>query len=351
MGAGASRASGLGAALLVGIFALLMSTRLFGLLALLPVFDVLRWPFKGFPLAAFYLLLAGAWALRDVAEPGGGRARLAAGLAWGNLLLQLADPPAGRLAGADRALEARGHGGRAARGAAGAGDRRPGPAAPAAGRRRAARPQRRPGPGLPLRHPGRQIPRARLRSAGRQDQRRDRLPAETNGALVVRAERLARLVPALPRYLLVDAGEPAAAAAGRHRRRCGWPSPAATTCSSRTRRAIPIVSRREGGEALPFRWRTNGLELDLPADFPGGHLLFNVAGLAGLPRLPERRKHGRPRAAPPAAPGRAAAARPRRAALRRWRLPARAGSGRRRPAAVLLLLRPPRPPGASRPAG
>ncbi len=32
---------------------------------------------------------------------------------------------------------------------------------------------------------------------------------------------------------------------------------------------------------LDFRWRTNGIELDLPPGFGGGHVFFDVAGLAG----------------------------------------------------------------------
>ena len=45
--------------------------------------------------------------------------------------------------------------------------------------------------------------------------------------------------------------------------------------------ALPVVSLVESRRELPFRWRTNGIEVELPADSPGGPLLFNVAGLEG----------------------------------------------------------------------
>lgn len=268
----------LGAALLVGIFALLMSTRLFGLLAVLPVFDVLRWPFKGFPLAAFYLLLAAARVLLHAAGEGGGKARLAAGLAWLNLLLQLAIllPAAWRAPIGPWKLEGT------------VAELRAAPLVQAIGDQ------------------GRLL---LLQAEGEQPGRSDALglgflyatlagkyhvhgydplvakinaeigfPAETNGALVVRAEEWPRLAPALPRWVLVDEASrllPLLDAAAAFRRLASG----GHYVLFENARAIPIVTRAEGGEALPFRWRTNGLELDLPADFPGGHLLFNVAGL------------------------------------------------------------------------
>ncbi len=78
------------AALWAGLFTLAMSTVFYYLLYLTPLFASLRWPFKNFPVAAFFLLLAAAGGAGFFAALSPAKARLAAGLLWLNLGMQLA---------------------------------------------------------------------------------------------------------------------------------------------------------------------------------------------------------------------------------------------------------------------
>ena len=272
------------AALGAGLFALAMSTLLYYLLYLTPLFAALRWPFKNFPLAAFFLLVAAAGGLGIFAAGSPRRARLAAGLAWLGLALSAIlflvpgwRHPFGphsfdRSVAALRSsplMAAIGDDGRAITlGAAEDPTEVPSPVrlgflyATLAGK---------------------------YHLAGY-----DPLLAELNHRLAppTTANTELSFSPAAwpgirnslesvsGRYLLVSAGSslmPMLQA-----------DPALRLLAEdenirvfELKTAWPIVMRLEDRRPLPFRWRTNGLELDLPADFPGGRLLFNLAGLDG----------------------------------------------------------------------
>lgn len=272
------------AALWAGLFALAMSTLLYYVLYLTPLFASLRWPFKNFPAAAFYLMLAAAGAAAAFAAKSPARARVAAGLAWLNLLLQLillAVPsfrqPFGphRFTGTVAEL-------RASPVLAGIG---------AEGRVIAA--------GSP-RDPTREPEPARLgflyaSLAGKfhlagydpllaRINRELAPPTTANTELLFPSDAWPQVRGALEklsgRYLLV--------AADSELRETLASDPALRLVTSQgdlllfeLATALPVVFHLEDRAPLPFSWRANGIQLDLPADWPGGHVFFNVAGLDG----------------------------------------------------------------------
>jgi hypothetical protein len=272
------------AALVAGLFALAMSTLLYYLLYLTPFFASLRWPFKNFPLAGFFLLVAAAGGLGLFAAESPRRARLAAGLAWLSLGLEAIfflvpgwrhafgphdfDRPVAALRSSPL-IEAIGNDGRAITVNA---------------------PEDRPAPPAPVRLGFLYATLAgKYHLAGY-----DPLLAELNHRLsppTTANTELSFSPAAWPgiraslealsgRYLLVSAGsalEPVLAA-----------DPGLRLLAENEgmrlfelKTALPIVWQLEGRRPLPFRWLTNGIELDLPADFTGGRILFNLAGLDG----------------------------------------------------------------------
>ncbi len=290
--AGAQAASG--AALATGFLALVFCTPLYRLLLALPIFEVLRFPFKGFPIAAFYLLLAVAPALASWAAAGPRASCLAAALGWINLLLQLAlllqpgwrapiSPATIASTVADlRAsplLQPIGDQGRVVLLAA-QGD------PPEDGRPLAlgylyatlagkyhvhgydplvAKINHE--MGYPLRNDGElRLPLGSWRAFQPTLAARYLLLHEYSGLLAeVEASPGVRRLAAAEGFVLLE-------------------NPAAR----------PIVSRFEGGGDFPLRWNANGLEFDLPADFPGGRLLVNVAGLGGYRYYLDGRPLGAP---------------------------------------------------------
>lgn len=264
-----------------GIFALLMSTSLYWLLYQLPIFNVLRWPFKGFPIAAFFLLLPAASALAAWAAQRPHRIYLAAGLVWLNLLLELAvlapthwRAPIGdwqfertvKELRASPFLRAISDQGRVALLAA---DSDP-------------------------KEKGRPLALGFLYATlfGKYhvhgyDPLKARINVElgyqiaNDGEMRVLPGEWPKLFPKLKaRYLILHATSDLLAEVettpGVQRLKT-----AEGLVLFENLEALPIVSRAEEGKPIPFRWRTNGLELDLPPDFPGGHLLIVVAGLKG----------------------------------------------------------------------
>jgi hypothetical protein len=273
-------AGDLGTWLATGIFALLASTSLYGLLFELPFFSLLRWPFKGFPLAAFFLFLPAATMAAAWSAERAGRARLVLALAWLNLLLQLAllFPPAWRAPiGAwtmDRTvaelraaplLQAIGVDGRVVMLTA---EDEP------------------PGHGEPI-----SLAFLYATLAGKYHVHGyDPLVASINaemgfqignsGAIPVVKEGWPQLLPSLPRYLILAATSsllPRAEATPTLRRL----AVAEGFVVYENTGALPIVGWMEERRPIPFRWRANGVEAELPPEFTGGHLLFNFAGLDG----------------------------------------------------------------------
>ncbi len=269
------------AALAAGLAALAMSTALYYFLYLLPFFSTLRWPFKSFPIAAFFLLLVASRAAEDWVAAAPRRAALASLLAAVNLALQLAvllpetwrspftpyllDRPVAALR-ASPLLAAIGDQGRVALLAS--------------------------GEDPPSR--GRAVELGFLFAtlAGKYqihgyDPLRARINVElglkipNDGQIRLREDSWLEVAARPPaRYLLVDATS--------RLRRAIAATPAIRLLAVGDSMALyeapharPILSRMEDGRALPFAWRANGLELDLPPDFPGGRLLADVAGLAG----------------------------------------------------------------------
>lgn len=297
------------AAFAAGLFALLMSTLLYYLLYLTPLFASLRWPFKNFPVAGFFLLLAAAGGARLFAAGGPRRARLAAALLWLNLGLQLALflVPAWRQPFGphrfDRPVEALrqsplmraiGPGGRVIAALA---------------------PEDGPTPPAPIRLGFLYATLAGKYHLAGYDPLLAQLnqelspPTSANTELFFAAAAWPRIRASLEalsgRYLLVAAGSalrPALAADPGVRLLAEDEG----TLLFELAGALPLVLRLEDRSPLAFRWRTNGIELDLPADFPGGHVLFNVAGLDGY----QIRLDGEPQGPPAIAEKRPVAAAP-----------------------------------------
>ena len=268
------------AGLLTGVFALMMCTALFRWLAILPVFEVLRWPFKGFPIAAFYLFLPLAETLRSGTADEARRSRPLAGLAWANLVLQLLVllPPTWRAPISPWVFEGTvaelrsapllapiGSDGRVALLSSGASAPRATPLA-----------QNLLFPTLAKKY-GVQgydplVARINVELISSMASSMPGLPAAGKSGWPA--------IPHLPRYLIVDATSelvPVLAATPGVRQLIGDQGFALFENGH----ALPIVSWVERQQSLPFRWRANGVELDLPADFSGGHLLVDVAGLDG----------------------------------------------------------------------
>ena len=289
--------AGLGAALLAGLTALAICTSLYYLLYLTPLFASLRWPFKAFPIAAFFLLLPAAQVWRDWAGGERRRLRLAAALAGLNLLLQLLLllPAPWRSPftpyGLDRSvaelraaplLQPIGDQGRVALLAAGDDP-----------------PSRASALGLGF---------VFATLAGKyQVHGYDPLRAKLNVEIGLKIPNDGEIRIASSGFDEVAARPPARylilAGTSRLRRLADLHPGARRLAESEgfvvyeMAAALPIVHRLEDGRALPFRWRTNGIELDLPADFPGGSLLVDVAGLEGYRVLVDGRDQGAPEVA------------------------------------------------------
>lgn len=268
------------AALATGIVALLMSTSLYALLCQLPIFGVLRWPFKAFPLAAFFLFLPAVRMVAAWSTERPGRAPLVMALAWLNLLLQLAvliPPPWRAPIGVwrlDRSVA----------------ELRAAPfLRPIGDQGRVAylvSTSDRPVNGKPL-----SLGFLYATLAGKYHVHGyDPLVAKINAemgfdvpqwaAIAAIEEAWPQLVPRLPRYLIVFANSrllPMVERTPSMRRLAAdeglvlFENPG----------ALPIVSWMEKRQPIPFRWRTNGIEAELPPEFTGGRLLFDVAGLYG----------------------------------------------------------------------
>lgn len=268
---------------LTGAFALLMSTPLYWLLFQFPIFNVLRWPFKGFPIAAFLLLLPAAISLARWAEARPARLVLAVGLTWLNVLLELCvlapahwRAPIGpfridRTVAELRAsplLQAIGDQGRVALLAS---ERDP------------------PEPGNPLTlgflYPtlfgkyhvhGYDPLKARINvQMG--------YPLGNDSQLRLQVGAWPEILPRLKaRYLILRASshlltEIENATSPTLRRLVAHED----LVLYENLAAMPIVSRAEDGQPVTFRWRTQGIEVDLPPEFLGGHLLIVVANLDG----------------------------------------------------------------------
>ena len=267
-------------ALAAGILGLLMSTSLYALLGHLPIFGVLRWPFKTFPLAAFFLFLpvarmAAAWSAE---RPG--RARLVLALAWLNLLLQLAVllPPSWRapigVGQLDRSVA----------------ELRSAPLLqPIGDQGRVAFLVSKADP--PLRGEPLSLGYLYATLAGKYHVHGyDPLVAKINaemgfdipqwGAIPVTEGAWPRLLPILPRYLIFPVTSRLLPEVER--------TPSMRHLATQegfvlfeNPGALPIVGWMEKKQPIPFRWRVNGIEAVLPPEFTGGHLLFDVAGLDG----------------------------------------------------------------------
>jgi len=272
------------AAGLAGTFTLAMSTLLYYFLYLTPLFASLRWPFKNFPVAGFFLLLAAGGGAHLFAGENPRRRRVASSLLWLNLGMQLAlllvpawRHPFGphqlyRSVAALRAsplMEAIGDDGRAI--------------ALVSPEEKAFEPS-------PLRLGFLYATLAgKYHVAGY-----DPLLAQLNQELSPRVNFNTELVVApanwqkqrgelerlSARYLLLSSHSPL--------RQTLEADPglrllaeSEETLLFELASAWPIVVQLERRSSLPFHWRTNGIELELPAEFPGGHILFNVAALPG----------------------------------------------------------------------
>lgn len=268
-----------------GLFALAMSTVLYYLLYLTPLFASLRWPFKNFPVAGFFLLLAAAGGARLFAAGGPRRARLAAALLWLGFGLQLAlflvpswRQPFGphRFEGTVEALRASplmralGDDGRVIAALSPEDPPRLSPS--------------------PLRLGFLYATLAGKYHLAGYDPLLARLnqelapPTTANTELLFSAAAWPSIRPALEtlsgRYLLIAADsalrEPLLADPGVR-----LLAEDQGQLLLELGGALPLVLRLEDRQALPFRWRAGGIEVELPADFPGGHVFFNLAGLPG----------------------------------------------------------------------
>lgn len=264
-----------------GAFAFSMTTSLYWILGHLPIFNVLRWPFKGFPIAAFFLLLAAAISLASWAAERPNRVYLVAGLVWLNLFLELAvlapthwrapmldwrlDRPVAQLR-ASPFLQAIGDQGRVVLLAS---EKDP------------------PDYRSPLALGFLYATLAGKYHVTGYDPLRSKINSELGyglpyfGEMRIPDETWPSILRTLKaRYLILHATShllPVVEATPSVRRLASAEGLVLFENAS----ALPIVFRAEDGSPIPFRWRTNGLELDLPPDFPGGHLVIAVAGLEG----------------------------------------------------------------------
>lgn len=274
------------AALYAGLFTLAMSTLLYYVLYLTPLFASLRWPFKNFPVASFFLLLAAAGGASFFAEGGSGRRRaVATGLLWLNLALQLGlllVPSFRHPFGPnqlDRPVEAL----RSSPLMGKIGDQGRGITALAADDPATTNP-----PAVRLGFLFATLA-GKYHAAGYDPllaQLNQRLspPVNYNTELVVASgawePTRARLESLSVRYLLVAETTrllPVLTADPSLRQLAA----AEGTLLFELTGALPLVLDLDRRQGLPFRWRTNGLELDLPPDYAGGRILLNVAALEG----------------------------------------------------------------------
>lgn len=267
--------------LLAGSFAFVMSTWLYWILLQLPIFNLLRWPFKGFPIAAFLLLLPASSSLASWAATRPTRVYLAAGLAWLNVLLELAvlapahwrepiwnwhlDRTVTELR-ASPLLKTIDDQGRVALLAS---ENDPEES------------------GRPLAMGFLYATLLGKYHVHGYDPLRARINSEMGYPLANDAEMrvLAGEWPTLAanikaRYLILHSTSHLLTEVE------ATPTMRRLTAADglvlfENTAAAPIVSRAEDGLAIPFRWRTNGIEIDLPPSFPGGHLVVVVAGLDG----------------------------------------------------------------------
>lgn len=290
------------AAAATGLLALLFSTRFYWLLLQLPVFDSLRWPFKGFPIAAFFLFPVAAQGAGLFIEKGqlghkNSRQRLVLGMFWLNLVVQYCGLfPAGWRAPLstirlDRSVKA----------LASASLLQPIDDSGRVAFLRA--PVDEPSDHHPLRMG---FLFATL-TGHYQVQGYDPLLARTNRELIFRTyidgeisatsyswptirQKLDRCSA---RYLLsteksalmpILANSPGIRLLRRD----------SGLVLFENEQARPIVALEPGGEALDFLWRTNGLVVNLAENFPGGRLSFNVAPLANYRWL----RNGEPQGSP-----------------------------------------------------
>lgn len=274
------------AALGAGVLTLAMSTLLYYVLYLTPLFASLRWPFKNFPVAGFFLLVAAA-AGASLFTQNGSRRRWTAttALLWLNLALQLGlllvpsfRHPFGpnRL---DRPVEAL----RSSPLMEKIGDQGRVIAALAADDPATTNP-----PALRLGFLFATLA-GKYHAAGY-----DPLLAQLNQRLSPRVNYNTELV--VPpgawettrahleslsvRYVLVAEGSrlrPALAADVSARQLATEEG----ILLFELKNALPLVLDLDRRQGIPFRWRANGLELDLPPDFAGGRILLNVAALGG----------------------------------------------------------------------
>ena len=274
------------AALGAGLFTLAMSTLLYYVLYLTPLFASLRWPFKNFPVASFFLLLAAAGGASLFAEGGSGRRRaMATLLLWFNLAMQLGlllvpsfrhpfgpnqlDRPVEALRSSSL-LQKVGDDGRVI-------------AALSADDGATTNP-----PALRLGFLFATLA-GKYHAAGYDPllaQLNQRLspPVNYNTELVVArgawAATRARLESLSVRYLLVAETSrllPVLVDDPSLRQLAAEEG----TLLFELTGALPLVLDLNRRQGLPFRWRTGGLEFDLPPSFAGGRILLNVAALDG----------------------------------------------------------------------
>lgn len=290
------------AAAVTGLLALLFSTRLYWLLLQLPVFASLRWPFKGFPIATFFLFLVAAqgaelWIAKGSFGREISRQRLVLAAFWLNLLVQFCGfiPAAWRAPLSATRLD---------RPVTALRSASPLKLIEKSGRVAFLRaPNDEPSDASPLRLG---FLYATLTDRY-QVQGYDPLLARTNSELTFRThidgeisvtpfswpairEKLDRCSA---RYLLLAEksslvpfllASPGIRLLGRD----------SGLVLLEDQQARPIVALEPNGVALPFTWRRNGIAVDLAADFPGGRISFNIAPLDHYRWLREGRLQGPP---------------------------------------------------------
>lgn len=290
------------AAAATGLLALLFSTRFYWLLLQLPVFDSLRWPFKGFPIAAFFLFPVAAQGAGLFIEKGrlghkNFRQRLVLGMFWLNLVVQYCGlfPPGWRAPLSTTRLD------RPVKTLASAPLLQPIDDSGRVAFLRA--PVDAPSDSHPLR-----LGFLYATLTGHyQVQGYDPLEARTNRALRFRTnidgeisvtpyswpsvrekldQRSVRyfLLAELSGLLPLVLESPGIQLLGRGE----------GLVLLENRQARPIVALSPGDEPLEFSWRTNGIVVDLGKNFRGGSITFNVAPLAEYRWLRNGEDQGRP---------------------------------------------------------
>lgn len=269
--------------LATGLLGLLFSTRCYLFLAFLPVFSTLRWPFKILPIAIFFLMLAAAAGAQALATDSR-RTRLVRAAIWGTLALQagllawpanrqpfssirldaspatVRDSPFFRLIGEDWRMMA----------------------VSAEGESKIEQP-------LYNASYDYATQLGKYHVSGY-----DPMVSRINFILGLRGDVEADLIlkpegwPQARRMLEISSARYVVVEETSRLRPLIEKDNAARRLASANglalfelARAMPIVYSISERRPLPFRWRTNGLDIEVPDDFAGGDVLVNVAALDG----------------------------------------------------------------------